>query len=94
MTVPVETAQSMFDFRAEEVVGKIAPQPLMLLHTADDQVTPTKQSLRMFECADMPTELYPITGESHFPLAGDGKPARDIIKGWLDRFFPLQAVAA
>ena len=27
---PAETAQSMFDFRAEEVVGKIAPRPLLL----------------------------------------------------------------
>lgn len=88
-TVPVETAQSMYDFMAEEVVGKIAPRPLLLLHTADDQITPTEQSIRMFERAGMPAELYLITGESHFPLAGDGKPARDIIKGWLDRFFPL-----
>ncbi len=48
----------MFDFRAEEVVGKIAPRPLMLLHTADDQVTPTEQSLRLFERAGMPTEIY------------------------------------
>jgi hypothetical protein len=31
-----------------------------------------------------------VTGESHFPLAGEGKPARDIIKGWLDRYFPLR----
>ena len=88
-TVPVETAQSMYDFRAEDVVGRIAPRPLMLLHTANDTVTPTEQSIRMFERAGMPTELYLITGESHFPLAGDGKPARDIIKGWLDRFLPL-----
>jgi len=90
MSVPVETAQSMVDFRAEELVGNIAPRPLMLLHTANDQVTPTEQSIRMFERAGMPTELYLITGESHFPLAGEGKPARDIIKGWLDRFFPLR----
>lgn len=89
MTVTTDTAQSMMDFRAEEVVAKISPRPLMLLHTANDTVTPTEQSLRMFERAGMPTELYLITGESHFPLAGDGKPARDIIKGWLDRFFPL-----
>jgi hypothetical protein len=27
--------------------------------------------------------------QSHFMRAGDGKPARDCIKGWLDRFFPL-----
>ena len=90
MTVPVDTAQSMFDFTAENVVGKIAPRPLMLLHTADDQVTPTEQSLRLFEKAGMPTELHLITGESHFPLAGNGQPARDIIKGWLDRFFPVR----
>ncbi len=30
---PSETAQSMFDFRANDVVGKIAPRPLLLLHT-------------------------------------------------------------
>jgi fermentation-respiration switch protein FrsA (DUF1100 family) len=90
-TVPVDTAQSMYDFTAENVVGAIAPRPLLLLHTADDQITPTEQSIRMFEKAGMPTELCLITGESHFPLAGDGRPARDIIKGWLDRFFPLPA---
>ena len=89
MQVPVETAQSMYDFTAENVVDKIAPRPLMLLHTADDQVTPTEQSLRLFERAGMPTEMYLITGESHFPLAGNGQPARSLIKGWLDRFFPL-----
>lgn len=89
MTVTTDTAQSMMDFRAEDVVGRISPRPLMLLHTANDAVTPTEQSIRMFERAGMPTELYLIAGESHFPLAGEGKPAQDIIKGWLDRFFPL-----
>jgi dipeptidyl aminopeptidase/acylaminoacyl peptidase len=91
MELPADTAQSMYDFRAEEVVGNIAPRPLMLFHTADDQVTPTEQSIRMFEKAGMPTELYLITGESHFPLAGDGQPARSLIQGWLDRFFPPNA---
>jgi fermentation-respiration switch protein FrsA (DUF1100 family) len=94
MELSADTAQSMFDFQAEDVVGRIAPRPLLLLHTADDQVTPTEQSIRMFERAGMPTELMLITGESHFPLAGSGQPARDIIKGWLDRFFPLQAQSA
>jgi predicted acyl esterase len=32
---PAETAQSMFDFRAEDVVGAIAPRPL-LLHSSSD----------------------------------------------------------
>ena len=30
-----ETAQSMYDFRADDVVGKIAPRPLLLLHAVE-----------------------------------------------------------
>lgn len=93
MTVTTDTAESMMAFRAEDVVAAIAPRPLMLLHTAADTVTPTEQSIRLFERAGMPTELHLVTGESHFPLAGDGQPARDLIRGWLRRFFPLTAAA-
>jgi uncharacterized protein len=89
--VPVDTAQSMYDFRAEDVVANIAPRPLMLLHIADDTITPTEQSLRLFEKAGQPTELFLITGVSHFPLAGDASYARDITKRWLDKFFPVNA---
>jgi alpha-beta hydrolase superfamily lysophospholipase len=89
MEIPVETAQSMYDFRAEDVVGNIAPRPLLLLHTADDSITPTEQSVRMFEKAGMPTELMLITGTSHFPLApADATRTKQMIKGWLDKFFP------
>ena len=45
---PAETAQSMFDFRANDVVGKIAPRPLLLLHSSDDHVTPVEQSVGLF----------------------------------------------
>ena len=89
--VRVDTAQSMFDFRAEDVVGNIAPRPLMLLHTANDEVTPTEQSLRLYEKSGEPAELYVFMGESHFPLAGKGEPARSLIKSWLDRYFPTNA---
>jgi fermentation-respiration switch protein FrsA (DUF1100 family) len=84
----------MYDFRAEDVVAQIAPRPLMLLHTADDTITPTEQSIRLFEKAGQPAELFLITGVSHFPLAGDGGYAREITKRWLDKFFPANARAA
>src|SRR6266508_3161695 len=48
---PAETAQSMFDFRADDVVGRIAPRPLLLLHSANDSVTPTEQSIELFKRA-------------------------------------------
>lgn len=91
--VGVDTAQSMFDFRAEDVVGNIAPRPLMLLHSANDEVTPTEQSLRLYEKAGENTELFIVAGESHFPLAGDGEPARSLLKSWLARYFPLTPLA-
>ena len=89
MEIPVETAQSMFDFRAEDVVANIAPRPLLLLHTANDTITPTEQSLRLFEKAGMPTELMLITGTSHFPLSPQDAPRTKLmIKSWLAKFFP------
>ncbi len=87
--VSADTAQSMYDFRAEDVVANIAPRPLLLLHIAEDTITPTEQSIRLFEKAGQPTELLLMTGVSHFPLAGDGAYARNLIKGWLDKFFPV-----
>jgi uncharacterized protein len=89
MEIPVETAISMYNFRADDVVGNIAPRPILFLHTADDSVTPTEQSIRMFERARQPAELMLITGTSHFPLAATDAPrTKMMIKGWLDKFFP------
>ena len=89
MEIPVDTAQSMYDFRAEDVVGNIAPRPLLLLHTANDSITPTEQSVSMFEKAGTPTELMLVTGTSHFPLApADAPRTKMMIKSWLDKFFP------
>ncbi|HMM90544.1 alpha/beta hydrolase [Bradyrhizobium sp.] len=96
MEIPVETAWSMYNFRADDVVADIAPRPILFLHTANDTITPTEQSIRMFEKAGQPAELVLITGTSHFPLAEKDAPrTRAIIKGWLEKFFPtpLSAVA-
>jgi hypothetical protein len=88
MEIPVETAISMYEFRAEDVVGNISPRPILLFHTADDAVTPTEQSIRMFEKAGQPAELMLVTGTSHFPLSpADAPRTRPLIKGWLDKFF-------
>ena len=43
-----DTAQSMFDFQANDVIGKIAPRPVLLLHSSDDHVTPVEQSIELF----------------------------------------------
>lgn len=90
MEIPVETAWSMMNFRADDVVGDIAPRPLLLFHTANDTITPTVESIRMFEkAAPASTELMLVDTTAHFPLApGDAPRTRMLMKSWLDKNFP------
>tara|TARA_Y100000590_G_scaffold457031_1_gene608792 strand:+ start:249 stop:1064 length:816 start_codon:yes stop_codon:yes gene_type:complete len=86
MEFPVETAQSMFDFKAENMVGQIAPRPLLLLHAAKDSVCPAEQSIELFRRAGQPTELHLVTGVDHFLFAESNIGVRQILKCWLDRY--------
>jgi pimeloyl-ACP methyl ester carboxylesterase len=84
---PAETAQSMFDFRAEEVVGKIAPRPLLLIHAANDSVTPTEQSIEMFKRAGQPAELHLFSDLDHFLFNENPTRVWNVLRDWLDRYF-------
>jgi pimeloyl-ACP methyl ester carboxylesterase len=88
---PAETAQSMYDFRADDVVGKIAPRPLLLLHSANDHVTPTEQSVAMFERAGEPTELHLFADTDHFMFAEGNTRVRRVVEDWLAEYFPARA---
>jgi pimeloyl-ACP methyl ester carboxylesterase len=91
---PAETAQSMYDFRAEEVVGRIAPRPLLLLHSASDSVTPVEQSIGLFQHAGQPTELHLFADTDHFMFAESNTRVRRIVQDWLGDYFPVVAKAA
>jgi uncharacterized protein len=90
---PAETAQSMFDFRADDVVGQIAPRPLLLLHSADDSVTPTEQSIEMFKRAGQPAELHLFSGVDHFMFAEDNDRVWGVVRDWLQNYFPAAGTA-
>lgn len=93
--VPVETAISMYHFRADDVVASIAPRPLLLFHTAGDEVTPMEQSIRLFEKAGANAELMIPTGMSHFPLSPEDAPhTRKLVQAWLEKFFPTPLAIA
>jgi uncharacterized protein len=90
---PAETAQSMYDFRAEEVVGKMAPRPLLLLHSTSDSVTPVEQSIGLFEHAGQPAELHLFADTDHFMFAESNTRVRHIVQSWLAEYFPVGARA-
>jgi len=91
---PAETAQSMYDFRAEEVVARIAPRPLLLLHSASDSVTPVEQSIALFRQAGQPTELHLFADTDHFMFAESNTRVRQVVQDWLADYFPAGAKAA
>lgn len=89
-----ETAQSMYDFKAEDVIGRIAPRPILLMHAAKDSVTPTEQSIAMFERAGQPCDLHLFAEADHFML-GTGNPRiQAVVKDWLVKYFPMRAAVA
>jgi hypothetical protein len=82
---PAETAQSMFDFRADDVIGQIAPRPVLLLHAAVDSVTPTAESIELFRRARQPADLHLFAGADHFLLAEKNAAVLSVVEQWMQR---------
>jgi len=89
MEFPFEVVESMYAFRANDVVGKISPRPLLLLHPANDSVTPTEQSIDLFRHAGQPTDLHLVAGVDHFVLSEGNTLVVTLLRNWLDKYFPL-----
>ena len=89
MEFPVEVAQSMMDFRPEDVVAQIAPRPLLLIHAAQDSVTPSEQSLELMRRAGQGAELVMFDKMDHFAFASGDSRLRHFLREWLETFFPL-----
>jgi hypothetical protein len=84
-TFPVDTAQSMFDFRAEDVVGKISPRPVIFLHSSEDSVTPTEQSIALFDRAGLPKDLHLFAETDHFMFDESNMRVRAVVLSCSDR---------
>ncbi|HVA15490.1 MAG TPA: alpha/beta hydrolase [Stellaceae bacterium] len=92
MEFTFDTVDSMYNFRANEVVGAIAPRPLLLLHSSNDSVTPTEQSLRLFEHAGKAsTDLHLMPDVDHFMFSQENPRVIAVIRAWLEKFFPVAA---
>jgi dipeptidyl aminopeptidase/acylaminoacyl peptidase len=88
MEFPAETPLSMYLFQPEEMIGRIAPRPVMLLHGAGDSVTPAAASMELFKRARPPVELHLIDGADHFMFAEENARVVRLVHDWVDRYFP------
>jgi dipeptidyl aminopeptidase/acylaminoacyl peptidase len=90
MEFPFAVVESMYTFMANEVVGKIAPRPLLLLHPARDSVTPTEQSIDLFAHAGQPTDLHLVADVDHFILSEGNPLVVNLVRNWLEKHFPIK----
>jgi dipeptidyl aminopeptidase/acylaminoacyl peptidase len=91
MEFPFEVVDSMVRFKANEVVAKIAPRPLLLLHPAVDSVTPTEQSIELFRRAGQPTDLHLVAEVDHFLLSENNPIVSTLVARWLEKHLPVRA---
>ena len=87
---PFEVVESMYTFTANDVVGRIAPRPLLLLHPADDTVTPTEQSIDLFQHARQPADLFLVSGVDHFLFSEGNTLVINVLRDWLAKHFPAR----
>jgi len=93
MEFPFDVVDSMYTFRANDVVAHIAPRPLLLLHPARDSVTPTEQSIDLFLHAGQPTDLHLVADVDHFVLSEDNPRVVTVARQWLEQYFPVACAA-
>ncbi len=91
MEFPAETPISMLMFQPDEMIGRISPRPVLLVHAANDSVTPTNESIELFKRAKAPVELHLIDDADHFMFAEANQRVINLIRDWLQRYFPAMA---
>jgi len=92
MSFPAETAISMLEFSPDEVVGRICPRPLLLIHPRDDDVVPKSESEYLASRAGQPCELHILESSEHF--GSDNPQLKRIVIDWLRRYLPQNDVSA
>ncbi len=90
MQFTADTALAFFAFRPEDFVGRIAPRPLLVMHSATDTVTRAEEAFALVRAAKPPVELHLIDGTTHFMFVNADPRVAPTMKLWLDRYFPAR----
>lgn len=90
MEFPFDVVESVFAFRPIDVIERISPRPLLLMHAANDSVTPTEGSIEMFRYARQPADLYLMSGVDHFGVEVPNAQLTSFLRTWLDRHLPVK----
>ena len=90
MEFPVEVGLEMLALNPGELAARIAPRPLLLLHSAKDDVIAVDGSFELFRAAGAHGDLHIIGGVDHFMFSENDRRVTDIVRNWLARSFPVE----
>jgi pimeloyl-ACP methyl ester carboxylesterase len=97
--VSLESAERLLRFRAEDVVARIAPRPLLLVHGAENDLHSPDESRELYRRAGDPKELVLLPGRGHTEWMYDEHPEFQRLAGLISGFLegalpPLEQTAA
>jgi uncharacterized protein len=91
MEFSADTPAAFFMFRPEDVIAKVAPRPILILHSAGDKVCTAEEAFNLARLAKPPVELHLMDGANHFLFVDPDPRIAIMLRTWLDRFFPVKA---
>jgi len=84
---PVDTPLETFTFNPGDVIAGIAPRPVLIMHAANDKVTPVNGAIELFQAAKQPCELLLMSDVDHFMFGEDNPRVIQYVHDWLARYF-------
>ncbi len=86
--ITTDSVEAIIQYKPESVVSRIAPRPIMWVHSKDDDLLPYDESRRMYVLASEPKKLVLLEGFGHYDLyEGAGiKATMDPTVAWFEEW--------
>jgi len=84
--VTLESADFLLRFSPERLVHRIAPRPLLIVHSAENELYKPIEAWSLYEHAREPKRLQFLEDAGHTEWMFDDNPALSKLVGWLDEF--------
>lgn len=69
--ITTDSVEAILQYKPESVVSKIAPRPIMWIHSKDDNLLSYEESLHMYGLASEPKKLILLEGYVHYDIYED-----------------------
>jgi hypothetical protein len=92
--VTLESADYLLRFAPQEVVHRISPRPLLVIHGAENELHRPEEGQALFAAAAEPKRLELLEGRGHTEWMSDDDPTFQHVMGLVDGFLTDALVSA